>query len=549
MAKLNLAEKYRPTTLDEVIGNTKAKREIREWAEIWKGIAPEWKGLSEMDGSDKLLRGRDGFRPALVLSGSAGIGKTTCAHALAKDMGWDMIELNASDARNRGRIRDVVTRGALNQTLNFSDDGSFKSYKDGNLTLIILDEADNLTKRKEGGVTSDGEDFSDRGGKEEVIRAIQLTRHPIILIVNDWYALMGPRGGALHKCTKTVRFQEPKKDIIAKVLRRVLHEEGIAAQNVAVEMIAARANGDIRGAINDLEGLIIGRKTLTSDDITTIERHRDKKKSIFNVMKSILLETDVRKAISSFREADVKGEMVMDWVVENIARIYTNREELAEGLNMLSKADVFYGRIHKQQYYGFLRYYSQLASGGVCVAKKHRYGWRKMYFPEYIKAMSKTKSYRARLRSLARKVARHLHVSIEYAKTSFLPYFRIMAGTDNDLIFNTIYEMQLNMEETSVLLKKDNVWSLWKQYQQFRAKKMRESIRGARPTGDRLYMKGVGVVESKDKAGKLVTRDAVPGDSIVPLPVITVDEEKKEEEEKKKEEKGKKAQISLDSFF
>ena len=172
-----------------------------------------------------------------------------------------------------------------------------------------------------------------------------------------------------------------------------------------------------------------------------------------------------------------------------------------------------------------------------------------MYFPEYIKAMSKTKSYRARLRSLARKVARHLHVSIEYAKTSFLPYFRIMAGTDNDLIFNTIYEMQLNMEETSVLLKKDNVWSLWKQYQQFRAKKMRESIRGARPTGDHLYMKGVGVVESEDEAGKLVTRDAVLGDSIVPLPVITVDEEKKEEEEKKKEEKGKKAQISLDSFF
>ena len=574
MAKLNLAEKYRPTTLDGVIGNTRAKREIREWAETWKRIASEWKGLSEMDGSDKLFRGRDGFRPALVLSGTAGIGKTTCAHALARDMGWDVIELNASDARNRGRIRDVVTRGALNQALNFSDDGSFKSYKDGNLTLIILDEADNLTKRKEGANTNDGEDFSDRGGKEEVIRAIQLTRHPMILIVNDWYALMGPRGGALHQCTRTVRFQEPKKDIIAKVLRRVLHEEGVAAQNVVVDMIAARANGDIRGAINDLEGLIIGRKTLNSEDVTSIERHRDKKKSIFNVMKTILLETDIRKAISSFREADVKGEMVTDWVGENIARIYTRPEELAGGLDKLSKADVFYGRIRRQQYYGFLRYFSQLASGGVCAAKKRRYGWKKMHFPEYIKTMSRTKSYRGTLRTLARKITRHLHVSMEYAKTSFLPYFRIMAGTDNDLVFNTVYEMQLTMEETAVLLDKDNIWSLWRQYLQYRTKRISRSITGSRAKSERDYTVFPDTAEREGEPVKPIIIEKAPKGSIVPTiipveeekkgveipggtaeagvrgePTLSEFEKKKEEEDKKKDDKGKKAQISLDSFF
>ena len=579
MAMENLAEKYRPHTLDEVVGNPGPKKEIREWAETWKRIAPQWKGMA---GTGKGGRSGDNrnFRPALILAGGPGVGKTTCAHALAGDMGWDVLELNASDARNRGRIRDVVTRGALNQVLSFDDAGEFRSYKEGNLTLIILDEADNLYEKKTGGDDPENvEDFGDRGGKEEIIRAIQLTRHPMILIVNDWYSLVGSSGGALHQCTKTIRFRDPTKDQIGRVLRKILSGENVKARNAVTDIIATRANGDVRGAVNDLEGLIIGRKELRPEDVTTVDRRRDKKKKIFDVMKIILLETDMRKAMRAFRESDEDRDILIEWIAENLPRVYTDSEERARGLDLMSKADVLEGRIRRHQYFGYRWHIAQLVSGGVCASKKHRHRWTKMYFPEHIKIMSQTKRHRRTLKTLTRKVARYLHVSIEYAVTVFLPYYRIMAARDTGLVFSTVYDMGLNRDETALLLEKEYISGLWKQYDNYRVKRIMESTRA----GKGVTVKDLETVKDretermkfKNLAGKVVSleRPMVPEggspveEDVVPISAVgyNMDEDQKRLDiapveprgdrirektsgEKKKEVK-KPPQLSLDSFF
>ena len=47
--------------------------------------------------------------------GKPGIGKTTSAYALARDMGWDVIELNASDQRTAAVIDRIAGPGALPQ--------------------------------------------------------------------------------------------------------------------------------------------------------------------------------------------------------------------------------------------------------------------------------------------------------------------------------------------------------------------------------------------------------------------------------------------------
>ena len=74
-------EKYRPQSLDDVIGNERAITALRNWAEKWKGI--------------KTPKTR-----AIILIGKPGTGKTSSALALAHDYHWIPIELNASDARN-----------------------------------------------------------------------------------------------------------------------------------------------------------------------------------------------------------------------------------------------------------------------------------------------------------------------------------------------------------------------------------------------------------------------------------------------------------------
>jgi replication factor C large subunit len=119
-------EKYRPKTLRDIIGNDRSISILRAWAERWnQGKIPE--------------------KRAAILSGKPGIGKTSSALALASDLGWTVLELNASDARNETSIRQVATAGAINET--FDDAGGFTPSRKGGRKLIILDEADNLYEK------------------------------------------------------------------------------------------------------------------------------------------------------------------------------------------------------------------------------------------------------------------------------------------------------------------------------------------------------------------------------------------------------------------
>ncbi len=124
---LLLTERLRPKRLSELIGNAGAIAELTAWAAGW---APG--------------RGPPRQRAAL-LEGRAGVGKTSAAGALAHDMGWSVVEMNASEARNRRAIEQVAGRAAL--TNSFSSDGQYRSAKSGGRTLILLDEADCLTGR------------------------------------------------------------------------------------------------------------------------------------------------------------------------------------------------------------------------------------------------------------------------------------------------------------------------------------------------------------------------------------------------------------------
>ena len=115
-------ERHRPRSEQLLEGNEVQRRKIRAWLDEWQQGTPKKK--------------------AILLIGPPGVGKTTVARAVAEDMGWNVIELNASDTRNAVAIRKAAT---LSSTLRSHIHDPTKPQQ---RTLILLDEVDQGLARR-----------------------------------------------------------------------------------------------------------------------------------------------------------------------------------------------------------------------------------------------------------------------------------------------------------------------------------------------------------------------------------------------------------------
>jgi replication factor C subunit 1 len=85
--------KYAPTNLKEICGNKTNVERLGTWLSEWD---KNYKSGFKKPGKDGM-----GIYRAVLISGPPGIGKTTSAHLMAKEAGYNPIELNASDSRSK----------------------------------------------------------------------------------------------------------------------------------------------------------------------------------------------------------------------------------------------------------------------------------------------------------------------------------------------------------------------------------------------------------------------------------------------------------------
>src|SRR6266571_4767888 len=296
-------EKYRPKDLDDVAGNPTAVAELRKWAAAWQRGRPE--------------------KHAVILQGPPGIGKTSAALALAHEMSWSVVEMNASDSRNADAIRKTATRGAVLQT--FSESGEFLRTDQGGRKLIILDEADNVFGRE------------DRGGIGAIVDTIQESGQPIVLIANDYYGLTR-RSSSLKRLCRTIKFQPIHDDAMKNILRTIASKEGVDVATDVLEVIVERSAGDLRSAINDLESLAIGKKAVRSA-ATGALGYRDREHTIFPAIEEILRSGDARRARDAARGLDESPEDLILWVDQNLGHEFSRPDELVPTIRILFAGD------------------------------------------------------------------------------------------------------------------------------------------------------------------------------------------------------------------
>jgi len=354
---MHLYQKYAPKTLKEFAGNPSVVEEVRTWA---------------------LLFENNKNQKPLLINGPPGIGKTALAIVLAEEMGWEILELNSSDTRNKKNIEKII---------------GLVRFK-----LILIDEADNFQGN------------SDRGGITTITRIIKESKQPMILTAND---VWNPKLASVRGVCKIVDMKRINKNTIKNVLEKIAEEELIMMSNEDIQKISDNCDGDLRSAIIDLQS------KKTNDD-----RNRDK--VIFECMKDLFKAKDFISALNSFQNTTLDHDMIKLWVEQNIHLEYTEPKHLAQAYNYMSRADVFDGRIKKREFWKLLKYSNSIMLTGVSLVdenKKSRYV--KHEFPSYLRSMSLTARKRATRKKVLKKISEKCHVSISDANV-YIPLIKMM---------------------------------------------------------------------------------------------------------------------------
>jgi replication factor C large subunit len=386
-------EKYRPTTLSEVRGNDTARDQLREWAESW-----------------------DEDRRAVIVHGAPGVGKTSAAHALAEDMGWDVMELNASDSRTGDEIDRLAGGAAMNQSLRTIDyeggdsgDGGGRDPESGR-QLLILDEADNVHGN------------ADRGGTRAITRLVKEAGQPVVLIANEFYDM----SQGLRDACETIEFRDVSPRSIVPVLRDVCRKEGIEYESDALEAIAERNRGDLRGAVNDLQAVAEGSRVLREEDVVT--GSRDKERGIFEYLDTVIKEADAQEALEASYDVDETPDDLINWIEDNVPKDYAGAE-LADAYEHLADADVWLGRTRATQQYRFWRYATDNMTAGVAASRREsKGGWTRYGPPSFWSKLGRSKGTRDKRDYVARKVAEAEGMSVATARRSVLPYLSAMTA-------------------------------------------------------------------------------------------------------------------------
>lgn len=370
---MDWTEVYRPQTLSAVRGNDSARDALRSWAQAWPG------------------EGR-----AVILHGRPGVGKTSAAHALAQDMDWHPVELNASDQRTASVIEEVAGEAAKSATLT------------GGRKLIILDEADNL------------HGTADRGGSGAITRLIKEAEQPIVLIANEFYDMS--RG--LRNACEDIEFRAVSTRSIIPVLRDICRKEGIEFDEEALRTIAEQTNGDLRSAINDLQAIAETTDALTVEDVVTSER--DRTEGIFPFLDTVLKEASAQEALYAAYDVDETPDDLLAWVEDNVSKDYSG-PELTRAYGRLAAGDRWLGRVRATQNYSYWRYVTDNVAAGVAASRDGtKGGWTRYGPPGYWRKLGSSRSARDRRDHVARKIGETAGVSMQTARNDVIPFLATM---------------------------------------------------------------------------------------------------------------------------
>jgi replication factor C large subunit len=249
-----LLSKYKPTTLEEIIGN---RIQIQTLFESVKAKKP------------------------VLLTGPTGTGKTLTAELIAKQLRYELVEINPLEP-----ISNTLQKATEQQSLFYKS------------KLILIDDADSL---------------STVAGISDILKC----KYPVIITAQNLY---DPKLRNLRSKLPVIKFTKPRWNSIANYLLTICEKESVKYDRIAVQQLARSCNGDIRAAILDLESL----PEITMD---SVKAERDKEENIFETIKLLFSTISIENAKTIISQSKQPPEDILLWIEENAGQCYKQLKE------------------------------------------------------------------------------------------------------------------------------------------------------------------------------------------------------------------------------
>lgn len=219
-----LAERMRPTTIEEVIG----QNHILDKGKIIHEIIAQKQPTS------------------LILWGPPGTGKTTLARIIASSVGADFIEISAVTS-GKADVMKVIDRAEANQRL-------------GTKTILFVDEIHRFNKAQQ-------DAFLPHVENGTIILIGATTENPSFEVITP-----------LLSRSRVIVLEPLTKDSIISILKKAAKLEGLTAKRLSaksIDLLAELSGGDARVALGNLElAMQLSHKTITEEIVTTAAQKR-----------------------------------------------------------------------------------------------------------------------------------------------------------------------------------------------------------------------------------------------------------------------------------
>ncbi|BDQ31645.1 ATPase AAA [Nitrosopumilus zosterae] len=353
------SEKYRPQNISDMVGNEESRTAIMEWFAKWK----------------------KGTKP-LLLVGPPGIGKTTIAYLVAKQFGYDMIGLNASDVRSKSRINEILTPVLGNVSVLGTP-------------MIFVDEVDGIHGR------------GDYGGASALVDILKEPTVPIILAANNDTS---DKMKSIKKVVKVISFKKIPPRLLRVYLENILKKENAKLSPGSLIKVIDKSKGDIRSMINFAQSLVTGFNPQTE---TTFENI-----NVEDGVNAFFKANSIEEARVVLYSMQIDPREKINAFYSSIVSSTLDNSSLANYLETISNADMLFGKIMKTQNWRLLRYLNDILIKLYQNDDRIRYAQYNLSWP----LLNRIRWDGAKIKSLSSIMAKKLHMSSSACVTLCLPY-------------------------------------------------------------------------------------------------------------------------------